>query len=85
MHAVQLASGKWSVVESVRTDVTEKGLYNVHTQDGTVVVDGVRVSCYTEAVHHVKAHGLLAVFRAMFKVGWITERTVGSVWAKGVL
>lgn len=58
-----------------KTSVTEvssswlSGLYNPHTMHGDVVVDGVRTSTYTEAVHPKLAHILLSPLRAMYTAG----------------
>lgn len=44
---------------------TGSGLYNPQTRSGELVVDGVRVSCYTEAVAPAPAHALLTPVRAL--------------------
>lgn len=44
-----------------------RGLYNPQTTDGSIVVDGVVVSTYTEAVGPPSAHALLTPVRALFK------------------
>lgn len=49
-------------------EVFGRGLYNLHTEGGDVVVDGVVVSCYTDAVPRFVAHALLAPVRAA--VAW---------------
>lgn len=51
-------------VVSVKS-VWEKGLYNPHTASGELVVDGVRTSCYTLALHSQTAHALLAPLRVL--------------------
>lgn len=51
-------------VEKVWESV-EIGLYNPQTASGDVVVEGVRVSTYTEAVEPGVAHALLVPVRAM--------------------
>ena len=43
--------------------VTDVGLFNPQTKHGDIVVDGVRVSTYTHAVHRNMAHAMLAPFR----------------------
>lgn len=45
------------------------GLYNPHTLHGDIVVDGVRTSTYTNAVHPKLAHALLSPIRAMYTAG----------------
>jgi len=69
--------------------VTATGLYNAHTAHGDLVVDGVVVSTYTDAVHPAVAHALLAPVRAAVWAGvvdplggWLYER---RPWASGVL
>lgn len=48
------------------TMVTATGLYNPHTLHGDVVVNGFRTSTYTDALHPVLAHSILAPARAMY-------------------
>jgi len=58
-----LADGSKSVVREIES-VVSKGLYNPHTLDGNLVVDGIITSTYTTSVHPVVAHaGLLAPIR----------------------
>lgn len=59
--------GVASVAEVGREVAT--GLYNAHTAHGDVVVDGVVVSTYTDAVHPVVAHALLAPVRLAVRLG----------------
>eukprot|EP00187_Rhodella_violacea_P007904 CAMPEP_0174892134 /NCGR_PEP_ID=MMETSP0167-20121228/7150_1 /TAXON_ID=38298 /ORGANISM="Rhodella maculata, Strain CCMP736" /LENGTH=298 /DNA_ID=CAMNT_0016130547 /DNA_START=194 /DNA_END=1090 /DNA_ORIENTATION=- len=49
------------------------GALNPQTSSGYIVVDGVQFSCYTEAVHPVLAHALLAPVRLM---AWLTGYAV---------
>eukprot|EP00178_Gracilaria_changii_P021026 TRINITY_DN622_c0_g1_i1.p1 TRINITY_DN622_c0_g1~~TRINITY_DN622_c0_g1_i1.p1 ORF type:complete len:467 (+),score=112.66 TRINITY_DN622_c0_g1_i1:39-1403(+) len=45
------------------------GLYNAHTEDGRLVVNGLLVSTYTSATRRWQtAHALLAPLRALFRV-----------------
>eukprot|EP00180_Rhodochaete_pulchella_P001647 Plantae.Rhodophyta-Rhodochaete_pulchella.ctg2484.p1 GENE.Plantae.Rhodophyta-Rhodochaete_pulchella.ctg2484~~Plantae.Rhodophyta-Rhodochaete_pulchella.ctg2484.p1 ORF type:complete len:318 (-),score=31.41 Plantae.Rhodophyta-Rhodochaete_pulchella.ctg2484:139-993(-) len=46
------------------------GLYNPHTLSGDLIVDGVKTSCYTSAVHPRLAHYLLAPLRAAYLMGF---------------
>lgn len=46
-----------------------KGLYNAHTEDGSIVVDGVLVSCYTKFLPASVAHALLMPVRVLSRVG----------------
>lgn len=62
------ADGDVVRVNSVRY-VFERGLYNPQTGSGDIVVDGVRVSTYTEAVPPLAAHALLVPLRALYDVG----------------
>lgn len=59
-------NGERRVVD-VLYDVKGKGLFNPHTESGTIVVDGLVQSCYTESVKVAKAHALLAPVRALWK------------------
>lgn len=45
------------------------GLYNPHTLHGDIVVDGLRTSTYTNAVHPKLAHAILSPIRAMYTAG----------------
>lgn len=42
------------------------GLYNPHTLHGDIVVNSVRTTTYTDAIHPVLAHAMLAPLRAMY-------------------
>lgn len=44
-------------------EVWQTGIYNVHTSSGSVVVNGIVISCYTTAVPPSTAHSLLAPVR----------------------
>lgn len=46
------------------SDVWDQGLYNPHTTSGSLLVNGVAVSCYTSAVPFRMAHALLTPVRA---------------------
>ncbi len=61
-----LADGSHAKVTTVET-VSSKGLYNPHTLDGTIIVDGILTSTYTTSVHPMAAHaGLLAPLRWVY-------------------
>ncbi|KAI0558601.1 hypothetical protein FGB62_199g03 [Gracilaria domingensis] len=45
------------------------GLYNPHTVDGKIVVDGILCTCFTDAVSFATAQGLLSPFRGAFMLG----------------
>lgn len=51
--------------------VIDHGLYNPHTASGTLLVDGVVVSCYTGAIPVRMAHALLTPVRATV-LTWFT-------------
>lgn len=48
---------------------TQRGLFNPHTMAGELIVDGVRVSCYTDTIESTLAHAMLAPLRAVYGVG----------------
>lgn len=64
--------------------VSDAGLYHPHTIDGSIVVNGIRVSTYTTAVPPVAAHGLLTAFRTLHicRQHWIL-RSLSSSMATG--
>lgn len=79
---VTLADGSDSKV----TGVSSKwgpGLYNPHTMDGDIIVDGVKTSTYTGAVHPTLAHALLYPVRKMYEAG-ITFGETFSTTAKNM-
>ena len=64
-HRLEVSRGRYERVVGVEK-TTYQGLYNPHTFGGEMLVDGVRVSVYTQAVEPVVAMALLAPLRAMF-------------------
>lgn len=60
---LQGGNGRQRVITSVKT-VWKMGLFNPHSRSGRMVVDDVRVSCYSTAVAPNAAHALLAPVRA---------------------
>lgn len=56
-----------SLVRRIETDVMEVGLYNPQTLSGDIVVDGVRVSTYTEVIELRAAHALLSILRCILR------------------
>lgn len=66
-HGPNGGEGRRTVVKVVH-GVTDRGLYNPHTETGTIVVNGLVTSCYTESVGVHKAHALLTVVRAMWRM-----------------
>lgn len=63
---VILGDGRRAAVTDVRR-VWASGLYNPQTAAGSIVVDSVVASCYTQAVQPGAAHALLTPLRAAFK------------------
>lgn len=61
---VTMGNGEGAYVTGVRLG-TEAGMYNPHTMDGDIVVNGVKASCYTEVIPVEVAHALLVPFRAL--------------------
>lgn len=49
--------------------VVERGLYAPTSLDGDLIVDGVRVSSYTAAVHPKFAHWVLSPLRLLYRAG----------------
>jgi len=65
---VVLASGEKAPVTEVDS-AWGSGLFNPHTMHGDVVVDGIKTSTYTDAVHPTLAHALLSPLRVMYSAG----------------
>ncbi|GAB0491387.1 hypothetical protein MMPV_002640 [Pyropia vietnamensis] len=64
---VTLADGSIGTITATESGVAGTGLYNPHTTVGSLVVDGVAVSAYTEAVPAAAAHVALGVARAAWR------------------
>lgn len=56
-----------SVVRSV-SFISAMGLYNPHTLNGDIIVNGIRASTYTSAVAPTLAHSLLTPLRLFFRL-----------------
>ncbi len=67
-HLLELADGTTSPVVRVHTE-RRTGLFNPHTLDGQIVVDGVVASCYTGSIEPTLAHGLLWPLRTLYALG----------------
>jgi len=65
---LQLDDGSRKVVRSI-TAVRDRGLYNPHTIDGRISVDGILVSTYTQAIPVPLAELLLGVPKLLFRLG----------------
>jgi len=70
----------WAPVTAISVDAAPvaRGLYNPHTLDGGVVVDGFAASTFTAAVAPGVAAVALAPARAAFAAGW--GGVVGARW-----
>jgi Hint module len=68
-----------------RQQVSDTGLYNPQTLDGSIVVDGVVASAYTTAVHPSFAHSALAPVRWLYEaLPFAAPRWyIGSMFANG--
>jgi len=62
---LETAEGKPAAVTAIAS-VRATGLYNPHTVQGDIVVNGFRTTTYTEAINPTLAHALLAPIRAMY-------------------
>ena len=62
------ADGTDALVTAVTTQ-RANGLYNPHTMDGDIVVNGVKTSTYTAAVEPSLAHSLLWPVRMLYSLG----------------
>jgi len=71
---VTLASGKAAPVTAVGR-VRKDGIYNPHTLQGDIVVDGVLTSTYTAAFSPTLAHVVFAPLRALYRAGADIFRT----------
>lgn len=63
-----LANGNEAKVTAVK-EAYAPGLYNPHTLNGDIVVDGILTSTYTDAVDPTLAHALLLPLRQMYALG----------------
>lgn len=77
-----LANGNKAAVTEVSA-AWAPGLYNPHTLNGDIVVDGILTSTYTGAVNPTLAHALLLPLRQMYSAG-ATFGQGFSAMAKGV-
>ena len=62
-------SGESVIVVGVSQE-RSTGLYNPHTMDGDIVVDGIITSTYTEAIAPTLAHSLLWPVRMLYTLGY---------------
>eukprot|EP00190_Bangiopsis_sp_CCMP1999_P000442 CAMPEP_0198737180 /NCGR_PEP_ID=MMETSP1475-20131203/67735_1 /TAXON_ID= ORGANISM="Unidentified sp., Strain CCMP1999" /NCGR_SAMPLE_ID=MMETSP1475 /ASSEMBLY_ACC=CAM_ASM_001111 /LENGTH=400 /DNA_ID=CAMNT_0044501037 /DNA_START=79 /DNA_END=1281 /DNA_ORIENTATION=- len=65
---INVAGGEVDKVEQA-TYHDAVGLYNPHTLEGSIVVNGMEVSCYTEAIPPKLAHRLLFLPAVLYRLG----------------
>lgn len=63
--------------------VRRTGLYNPHTISGTIVINGVVCSTYTQHVHQFTAHALLSPLRMLWRIGRLPVELVSSLFQYG--
>lgn len=61
-------------------EVLDEGLFNPQTLSGDIVVGGVRVTTYTEAVTPIAAHALLAPVRAVYRAFGVSSSALEEGW-----
>lgn len=84
-HYIKLADGDWCRVH--RTDVVvRRGIFNPHTIDGQLAMNGIVTSTYTTALHPMGAHTLLTPIRALSRVTCTNsiQDIVMSAWARNI-
>jgi hypothetical protein len=74
------ASGEGATVVSV-SRVWSSGLFNPHTMDGDIIVDGIQASTYTADINPSLAHALLWPVRMLYSLG--KADVVGDAFARG--
>ena len=62
---LETAEGKPAAVTGIST-IRATGLYNPHTMQGDIIVNGFRTTTYTEAINPTLAHAMLAPIRVMY-------------------
>lgn len=61
-------NGPFGVLVVRISEVTRRGVYAPITKSGRLLVHGVVISCYTDAIGNVAAHALLTPVRAVFLI-----------------
>lgn len=79
---VFMGNGARGRVQAVEKKVL-RGMYAPTTVVGRIVVDGVRVGCYTETVPGRMAHVCLAPLRALYRAGVVGDGRVLHEWSGG--
>lgn len=67
-HYLETSQGNPTRVVAVDREVS-RGLFAPHTMHGDLIVDNIRVSSYTQALHPAVAHRLLAPLRILHRMG----------------
>lgn len=67
-----------AVVQKIST-VWNIGLFNAQTVSGDIVVNGVKASCYTDAIEPYMGHALLTIIRALVSAMPTTARLTVQV------
>jgi len=80
---VTLANGDFVNITNV-AKTRAAGLFNPHTMNGDIVVDGVLTSTYTAAVHPTLAHALLSPLRILYAYGHTSFGSKFSAATKGL-
>lgn len=70
---VLLASGQTTAVLDVRR-ITRRGLFNPHTTDGRIVVNGIVATTYTESVEPGVASALLVPVRILYRMMYMCSK-----------
>lgn len=63
---LQTANGMFRVLRL--TNVRMQGLFNPQTEHGDILVDGVRVSTYTDAIPPTTAHSMITPVRLLYRL-----------------
>lgn len=60
--------------------IVKRGLYNPHTKNGIIDVNGLLSTVYTEAFDEVQAHALLSPIRGLYEMSGISMTNVVNLW-----
>lgn len=72
---LEKVTGDSTTISCIET-VYETGLYNPQTEQGDIVVNGIRVSTYTESISPNAAHAFLSAFRFAHRYMDLTCRSM---------
>ena len=79
---LQIGDNSWKPVSSVEF-VEEKGLFNPHTIEGSIIVNGIRTTTYTTSVESRTATALLTPIRALYHMNLVREKEIGTFLVDG--